>query len=475
MERKQYLAKNTALFALNIIGTKLIVFLLVPLYTRVLSTADYGSIDLVTTIGIIIVPIITLNINEAIMRFGLDKNANYTDITSIAVLFTAVSFALGLIIFPIVKLFPSIHISAWLVYLYCIAQGAYLTFSFVLRGQEKLSQYAIGNIACTLLIAGFNLVFLLGFDLGIRGYFFSYIISYFLCTVYFIVVGKAFSFKKYHFDKSLIKDMVKYSILLVPNSLMWWIMNSSDHIMVSSMIGFAANGIYAISYRIPSILTAFSQVINQAWSYSAIHEDDSPDRTEFNNNMYDKLVRFQLIVTVLLMLLIKPFLKVYVDDSFYDAWKYTPYLLIGYFFLTMGTFLSTSYTVNKDSKGFLYSGSIGAGLNVVLNLILIPVFGIHGAAFATCISYISVFIYRYFDIRKYVVIRAFKKEYVIGYLIMILSAFTMAIPYEWGYLLLAFETSLIVFLNRSIVKEAHKLIISLLRKKRHYEINQNNM
>ena len=86
-----------------------------------------------------------------------------------------------------------------------------------------------------------------------------------------------------------------------------------------------------------------------------------------------------------LLLLAKPFLKIYVSDSYYDAWRYTPFLIIGCVYLTLGTFMATSYTVHKDSFGYLFSGSFGAVFNILLNFILVPVIGVYGAALATCI------------------------------------------------------------------------------------------
>jgi len=450
--RKRYLLINTVLFAINSIGTRIITFLLVPLYTNVFSTAEYGVIDLITTIGIILVPIITVNIGEAVMRFSLDEDADKTTIASVGVFFSAISFLLGSIVVFTWNFFPQIGINKWVVYLYCVSQGLYITFSCNLRGQEKLAQFAIGNIIHTFAVATLNIVLLIYVKLGVNGYFGAYIISNIVTVLYCIVVGDVIEvLKRFRLRRELMKSMIAYSIVLVPNSLMWWIMNSSDHIMVTSMIGAAANGIYAVSYKIPSILSSLSTVFNQAWSYSAIKENKSEDKEAFNNNMFDMLVSFQLIVTVFLMFIIKPFLKIYVQESYYEAWKYTPYLLTGYFFLTMGTFLSTQYTVNKDSKGFLLSGTIGAIINIVLNALLIPKFKIHGAAFATCISYISVFLYRVIDTKKYIKINVFWGKYVIGYVILIITAITMFVPGRAGISLLLVELLSILILYRKFL------------------------
>ena len=470
-QRKKYLAKNTALFALNSIGTRLITFLLVPLYTKTFTTSEYGTVDLITTIGTILVPIITINIGEAVMRFALDDDANRNNIMSIGIFYAVISFVLGLSSFLVVSFFPQIQVNRMFVYFYCITRGLYITFTCNLRGQEKLLHYAAANILHTLAAALLNIYFLLVLKLGVDGYFLAYILSNIITFIYCFVVGNVKeTIREFHIDIGLMKKMVAYAIVLVPNSLMWWIMNSSDHIMVTSMIGIAANGIYAISYKIPSILSSLSTVFNQAWAYSAIHENKSADKDKFNSDMFDKLVRFQLIMTIFLMVIIKPFLRIYVRQAaYYEAWKYTPYLLVGYFFLTMGTFLSTSYTVHKDSRGFLFSGSVGAIINVILNWLLIPVLGVHGAAFATCVSYIIVFLYRVFDTKKYLTLNVFKMEYSIGYLLLIATAVTMAIPYRWGYGILFAEFIVILLINREFVVEclgAAKRILSRVKRNR---------
>ena len=209
MKRGKYLAKNTLLFALNVVGTKLITFLLVPLYTGAFSTTEYGVVDLINTIAVILVPVITLNIGEAIMRFGLDKDVEKNDISTVGILFAFLSLGIGLIVFPILKLFSSINIDYSLVYLFCVSQGLYITFSYNLRGQEKLIQYAIGNIICTFLMAILNIVFLVVLKCGVKGYFYAYIISYIISTLYCVISGDVLKvFNAFSVKRDLIKKMV---------------------------------------------------------------------------------------------------------------------------------------------------------------------------------------------------------------------------------------------------------------------------
>lgn len=464
--RTKYLAKNTALFAMNSIGTKLVNFLLVPIYTAALSTGQYGTVDLVVTLGSILIPVITINIGEAVMRFSLDEGADSNKIMSVGILFSFVSVVAGvlvLLIFKDIDIFSSYAVA---ISTYFVTNGIYQIFSCYLRGREKLFHFAICNILVTLLIALFDIVFLVLLKLGINGLFYASSFSYIIGIFYASYVGKiSMVFKHFNIDNKLLHSMAKYSIVLVPNSLMWWVMNSSDRVMVTAMIGAAANGIYAISYKLPSIISTVSTVFNQAWSYSAIREQDSKDEDEYNNKMFRLLFVISLLTASCLIIIMKPFLKIYVASEYYSAWEYTPYLIIGSFFLTLGTFLATAYTVHKDSKGFLVSGLLGGFTNIILNWLLIPIFKVHGAAFATCISYIVIFIYRYFNTKKYQNISAITPFYCICELLLIGMGCEMFLPTRISYTLMGITLFIEIILCKGE-------LMNIFSKTKHYIISR---
>lgn len=452
--RSKYLAKNIALFALNSIGSKIIVFLLVPVYTNALTTQQYGIADLVTTIASLMFPVITLNMSESVMRFCLDDDANCNQVMSVGLVAIAVSFILGLIAFPISACFPEVKQYSLHIYLYCVSLGTEFILSCYLRGKEDLAGFAINNILVTFCTGIFNILFLLKFNMGVSGYFDAYILAYFIGTVYALIRGNIKDvIREFQLKRNLAIAMVKYSFPLIPNSLMWWVTNSSDRIMVTALVGASANGIYGISYKIPTIVSTMSTVFNQAWSYSAIHAEKSKDKEEYSNHMYSALVSFQLLVTGFLLAVMKPLMKLYVNPSYYSAWKYTPYLLIGNYFMSLGTFLSTPYSVHKDSRGYLVSGTIGAMTNIVLNLLLIPRLRVSGAALATCISYIAVFIFRVLDTKKYIKINVLSRKNNAGIVVLIIMAISMFTQENVSNILLLFGFMALVIINYSSIKK----------------------
>lgn len=431
--RKNYLLKNTFIFTIGNLGSKLITFFLVPLYTNMLSTKEYGVADLITTVCSVLAPILILNISESLMRFNLDKGVNKEKITKIAIRIFEISIVIGALLIPVYELFDTLREYSVYIFLYNVSIGASTVFLYDLRGKELLVEYSIGSIILTFSSAILNIVFLVNLKMGVKGYILSFIIANFVTAIYAAIVGKAFlNYRRTKFDRKKMYEMVKFSSLLIPNTFMWWIMNSSDRVMVSSMVGNAANGIYAISYKLPTLISTLTGIFNQAWGYSAIKEEGAKDENEYNNAIFRKLISIAMLMGIGMLTVIKPFLYFYVEKSYYIAWEYTPFLIIGCVYLTMGTFMSSTYNVHKDSLGFVLSASVGAFSNIVLNFVFIPRFKVYGAALATCISYIIVFIFRYFHTRKYIKFDIKNKEFIVGSILLLSSSFFIYLDNLFG-------------------------------------------
>lgn len=419
--RSKYLIKNTIIFTIGNLGSKLITFFLIPLYTNSLTTSEYGVVDLIATVGTVAIPLLTLNICESVMRFALDRDTDKKQITRIGTYILLIGAIIGIGILPICSYFDKISNYSIYIYMYVITLAASQLYLCDLRGKELLVLYSIGNILHTFLIAVFNIIFLVILKQGIEGYLMAFIVSNVITAIYAIIAGKSYkSFDSFSVDEKLVCNMTKYSVVLIPNSFMWWIMNSLDRIMVSSMVGIAANGIYAVSFKLPTLVSTLTGIFNQAWSYSAIREEGAQDESEYNNMIFRKLTGIVMLLGLGLILFSKPFLRFYVAKEYYGAWKYTPFLTIGFVYLTLGTFVATSYTVHKDSFGYLFSGMFGAIFNVILNSVLIPIIGVYGAAVATCISYILVFAFRVFHTRKYIKYNIINKEFICGSLFLVI-------------------------------------------------------
>ena len=405
--RAKYLFNNTLIFAIGNFGTKLISFFLVPIYTYTLSVADYGTADLVTTVSFVMAPMLTLNVSDAVLRFPLDKKGNDNQILTVGIIALIFAHLAGLFMIPLAKQFANTADFAILMYLYCVTSATSSMMQAFLRGLEKLRQFAFSNILCTACTAGLNILFLVTFKWGVSGYLLAYVLAFVVTTLYSVFASGLFGRLRYlSFDKKLFMEMFKYAIVLMPSTFMWWIINSSSRVIVTAMLGAAANGILAVAYKIPSIISVIANTFTQAWSYSAIREDDSDDRDQFTSNVFDKLMLSAGLLTLALMMVIRPVTMLYVSPEYASAWQFSSWLLLGNFLLTIGNFLGAPYTVHKDSVGYLATTAIGAVLNVLLMIVLVPLFGLYGSVVATFMGYLSVVAIRLFHTRKYVHIDA---------------------------------------------------------------------
>ena len=463
--RGRYLFKNTAIFAIGNMGTKLINFFMVPLYTYALTTSEYGTINSLLSICYILVPLVMCNISEAVRRYLLDKNADIYGIQTVEFIWCCFGLVVSVIMFVILRLIPGTADYAGLMSLYVFFNALVITCLDYLRGKELLHLYTFCSLLQTFVVAALNIYFLVYLHKGVEGYLFSYVLAYAICAFLAFVLGGQFQdLKHVHFEKEIFIEMSKFSLTLVPNSLLWWITNASDKLMVTYFISAAANGIYSISTKLPTMLSTMNTVLMQAWQYSAIKECDASDKVEYNNRMYQLYVATVSVVGAGLLLINRPFMQLYVSPEFREAWLYSPFLILGSVFSTLGTFVGTSYYVEKDMKGNLKSAFVGALVNIILNFLLIPTMGITGAAIATCTSYLAVLIFRIIDTRKYLPIDAMT-PYSMRLLAVML--YMLACSYVNGilsYLLLSIGMCAVLFLTRQYYIDFMKKIIGKMKR-----------
>lgn len=285
MGKYKYLAKNIGLLTLSNFATNLLNFFLVPLYTNVLSTSDYGTYDLIsTTIGVLL-PILTLNIQEAVMRYAMDRNYDRKAVLTIGVRYVALGSIIviaGLAVnafFNFNKLINEYWIFFFLMFFVQSLSG--LT-TFYIRGVDKVYELSISSAIASFVTISLNIIFLVLLKWGLIGYFLANLIGPFVQVIFLIVRGqliKDLNLKEKY--KAETKEMLSYSRPLIANSIAWWVNNAADRYVVIFFCGLAANGVYSVASKIPSILNVFQVIFNQAWSLSAVKDFDPDDKSGF--------------------------------------------------------------------------------------------------------------------------------------------------------------------------------------------------
>ena len=400
--KKQYknLVTNSIVFTIANFGSKVITFLMVPLYTYLLTPKDYGTIDLVTTISGLLIPLIFLCVSDAVLRYTMSNKYSNKDVLSISLKIYIAGLALFGIVLFIISLFKDIN--SYKFYLFCIVatNGLLLIFNQFLRGIGKVKEFAINGTLYTLMFVLSNFLLLVILKVGKSGYFLSLILANIICILYAVLISKAYKYITIRTSRDIFLVMITYSLPLIPNSLMWWVMDASDKFIITYFLGVNANGIYAISKKLPTIIDTFHSIFNQAWQISAIEEVDSVNSVEFTSNVY-KIYTYLLFLIVSGLLVISRIVVEYLlSNSYCESWKYIPFLLLSVCFSSLSGFLSANFIANEKTSIIFKTTLYGAVVNTILNFILIPFIGINGAAIATMASYYMVLIIRERLIRK---------------------------------------------------------------------------
>lgn len=421
-KKYKYLFKNIGLLTISNFGGRLLTFLLIPLYTKYLTTSEYGIYDLYTTTVALLIPILSVCIFDAVQRFSLNKESNKSDVFTVGfrnMLKSIFIFSLLILINYIFKIFAELNKYPLYLLLYFVSERFYTYFSNVSKGLDKVKEYAICgfiNSATTLI---FNILFLTVFHWGIDGYFLANILSYFIAGFYLMIKVKIWNYLKLHLSNKKQKaEMMNYSKHLVFNSISWWINNSIDRYFIIWLLGTAENGIYSVAYKIPTIINVVQSIFNQAWTLSAIKEfDDKKDN--FYSNTYKTYMLLLTFSCSSLIILDQLIAKIIYSNDFYIAWKYVPFLLISAVFAALNAFIDSIFAANMDSKIIAQTTIIGAVINIVLNLLLIHFMGTMGAAISTMISYFVMWIFKFIKVKKIVKITINPLKMSVSYIILL--------------------------------------------------------
>ena len=403
MNKYKKLIGNTVIFAIGSFSSKLLVFLLMPLYTRVLTTSDYGVMDIIVNTSNLLIPIVMVSINEGIIRFGLDRSVRKSDVLSTGLGVCLAGFLVFGLFIPLMKWVEFISSYTMLIYAYVLAGCLKSVVSQFVRAIGYVKLYAFDGILSTFTTVVFNILLLVVFKWGINGYVLSTVLSNVLSVLFLFWIANLKKFvKPRQVSPAIAKAMLVYSLPLIPTTIFWWITNVSGRYMVTYFLGESANGLFSVAYKIPTVITMISGIFSQAWQISAVTEADDPGQSRFYSDIFSSYQTVVFMCASGVLLLIKPITAILVSEAFYPSWKYVPFLVLSVIFSCFVTFLGTFYMVAKKNAMALVTTYVGAGLNLVLNYFLIPKYGVNGAAFATFACYFTVFVLRAVDTRRIV-------------------------------------------------------------------------
>lgn len=406
--QSKYLIKNIGILAVSNFSSKILVFLLVPLYTSLLNTTEYGTYDLIISTVSLVYPIVTLNIVDAVMRFCMEKSLKQEDVAAVGLKYILLSIGivgLGLTICFWVNLFPSLNGLTVYIFLYFLFYVLNQYFIQLAKGLEQIKDMGIAGVVSTAVMVSANVLFLLVLRKGLKGFFVAQILAQAMPACFLFIRLRFWNMlREGTINRVLEKQMLFYSVPLICTGLGWWANSTADKYIVAAICGVAANGILSVAYKIPNIISTLQGIFNQAWAISAIKEYGENNTSDFYGKTFVYLNVMMSSASACLIVLSRPLAHILYANDFYVAWQYVPFLVVSGVCNCASGFIGPILAAKKNSKVMAMSAIYGAVVNIIMNILLIYVMGIQGATIATLISSYFIYYYR---------MRAIKNEFVV--------------------------------------------------------------
>lgn len=460
MNKNKLLAKNTIILGIGQFIPKLIAIVMLPILTRELSVGDYGIYDLILSFSSLALPIMTLLIQQGLFRhiIGVEKKDVIAKYITNSVFFVLVISLVELILLFVLRgIFPfdlTLIISIFLLYFF---NSIFDVFSQIARGMGKNLVFSISVILYSLLNI-ILLLLLLFFDgINIFSLILLLILSYVMASCYLFFYLKIYQYINFkYFNTSTIKSLLIYSIPIIPSSISLWVVNLSDRLLVTNFLGTSANGIYAAANKVPNLFGTAYSVFNLAWTEIASRSIDEEDVSVYYSTLFESLFSFLVGVLLLLITFSPVIFDLLIDHKFISGYFQMPILFLGVFFNSLVSFYGGIYVALKETKKVGYSSLAGAIINILVNLVLIKHIGLYAASLSTFISFLLIFIYRYFDLKKYIDMKYNFKKIIIGFIFIIGVTILFYFDNLWTFILSIFISILYNLCYNQFIKSIFK-------------------
>lgn len=461
MNRYKKLFSDTLILGFGTFASKLLVFLLMPLYTAFLSTAQYGTAELLTSTANLIIPLACVGITNGIFRFAAERNSDKEAVFSSSVALLGCGTLIFLVLSPLLFVIPYFDGYAWLILLYVIMANVQAVCAQYVRAIDRTKLFALQGILNTFLTVALNVIFLVVWDMGVLGYVLSVILGNLFTAIFLFFVARLWRvFRIAKIDRELMKKLLRFSLPLIPTTVCWLITDLSDRYLVTHFCTEAVNGVYSAAYKIPTIINLISTIFMQAWQFSAVlQSSDEEDCKHFYSTVFGGFLSVIFIGAAGLILFSEFLTGLLLNAAYAEAARYMPTLICAVAIEAIVSFLATVYMVCKKSMHSFVTAMSGALLNIVLNLIMIPKFGALGAAVATLASYGLVFLLRVLDVPRFIRFRLYLPRLLSNIALLLLSCVIMtARPQGWLWISIALTLAIVVLNSLSLIKNVRQML-----------------
>ena len=398
--RIAFLLGNTLVFALGGLAVKAVSLVLMPLYTTALTAGEYGTAELLNSAIEIVLPLLSLGVVDALYRFSIDDDVAKDELFANSLLVLGGGIVCtGALCSLASAVWGMEHGVAFFV-LFCSVCFFKATTQLA-RGLGHVRRFVAYGLLNAFIMVISAYLLLVHVRAGIEGYLWSFTIGYLVGGLAaFLGSAEYRLLVPFRADRVLLRRMLAYSLPLVPNLLSWWLVSVSGRYVVLWGSGLVAAGLFTAASKMPALVNIVASVFQQAWQYSTAREINSPDSGAFFGSVLRGYSLATLSAAGLVIALNRPISRLVLQAEFADGWRYVPLLMLAATFGVISIFFESFYQALKNSRVLMVSTVLGAVVNVVLGVVLVPFMGPWGAGLAGAVAYALVLVVRARDLRR---------------------------------------------------------------------------
>lgn len=390
---------NSLWLSMGKLGTTLAGVFLIPLYTVSIGPAQFGIYELIQTSTLFLLPIITCQTGDAIQVFLLKKEANSSRVLTISVFVFLTVWLISLLIFPLIN--RILEGFAILFYILLFLQGLQSLLVPYFKGLNKVKTASVISVLEATSLVVLSFVFLKFLNWGLQGILWAIVTSKLFCVVAFLTkIPLKETLKVDHIKIKQLKTVLIFSAPLIPNMMGWWTNNMSDRYILKNFLGIESTGIYGVAAIFPTLINVLCTILISSWIITAMQNDKKKGGRMFN--IMSSLFSIAITIIAMLMILVLPLIfPIFVQSKdFLPAQNFVPILLISAVFSGLASLFGVTYLSQNDTFQAATTTVASGALNIVLNLILIPLMGIMGAVVSTYLSFSLLAFFRFLYVRK---------------------------------------------------------------------------
>ena len=375
------LAGNTIIFAISSFSSKLLTLIVQPFLTYAMAEiSDLGLSKILSQYANLLIPFVSMGMSNAIIRFGLDKGNSEKQVFTNGLLTILGGFGILVLCWPVAQFLPDMAQYGLLIYIYVLMSCLRTLCTQFVRSRQWNKLVAVDGVLCTVATMAFYVLYLVGFKWGANGYLLAIISGDLVSVLFLMFTGRLWDFIELKgINKTLWKQMLHFSLPMIPAQISFWIINASDLFFVREMCdgldghsGDAWSGLLSTGYFLPTILTTLGLIFYDAWQLSAVTEEEG--RARFFTRIFRTYSSVLFCCAAGIIWLCRPVMHI-MKSNYYYAWHFVPFLVLASTCSCFNQFMNSVYVVNKKSQRSMVTMMAGAISNCLMNYFFIRWWG----------------------------------------------------------------------------------------------------